>query len=286
MSKFTTSVPQNAIEDYLEVDDPIPGQNYACLSFITPERVLKRKESFKNAKFLEHIFTNDDRQTKEIREKLSSGDKSEFSYEKIHEMYEDWKYTRDQQLEEEFHKLQNFQTTVQGIKVRGVYSTEAEARIRAKKLQQKDKNFNVFVSSVGYWCPFDPNPEAVTDQVHQEEQLNTLAKEYFNNQSGKDELYEKMKQEQLDKARKELEERKKKLREETSMEVKETTQEDIKNVEELRKIVDESDAAFYKSAKDEAEKVKAESMTNLEQDDPWIQRKKQQEASKQSDESA
>ena len=23
--------------DYLEVDDPIPGQNYVCLSFVSPE---------------------------------------------------------------------------------------------------------------------------------------------------------------------------------------------------------------------------------------------------------
>ena len=33
-------------EDYLEVDKSIPGQNYACISFVSPEKVLKQKEMF------------------------------------------------------------------------------------------------------------------------------------------------------------------------------------------------------------------------------------------------
>ncbi len=296
MSKFTNQKAEEVAEDYLEVDAPIHGQNYVCLSFVTPYKVIKNKEVFKCSKFMEDLFTSEDRQTKELREKLQSGDKSEFSYEKINEMYENWKYSRDQNLEDEFHKIQNFQTTVMGIKVRGVYSTEAEARARAKKLQQMDKNFNVYVTSVGYWAPIDPNPDAIADQEHQEQQLNTLVKEYFNNQSGKDELYQKLKQDQIDKARKELEERKQRLKQETEMSVPETTDKDIKNVEELRKIVDESDASFYSTTKkqydeikmNENQEVKVDSMTNLEVDDPWIQRKKQQEASKksQSEESA
>jgi len=31
-------------EDFLEVDKPIPGQNYACLSFVSPENIIKQKE--------------------------------------------------------------------------------------------------------------------------------------------------------------------------------------------------------------------------------------------------
>ena len=31
------------VEDFLEVDTPIGGQNYACLSFISPEKILKEK---------------------------------------------------------------------------------------------------------------------------------------------------------------------------------------------------------------------------------------------------
>ena len=31
-------------EDFLEVDSKIPGQNYVCLSFVSPEKTLKQKE--------------------------------------------------------------------------------------------------------------------------------------------------------------------------------------------------------------------------------------------------
>ena len=33
-------------EDFLTVDDKVPGQNYVCLSFISPESVVKKKETF------------------------------------------------------------------------------------------------------------------------------------------------------------------------------------------------------------------------------------------------
>lgn len=298
MSKFSNNssaaaTSNEVIEDFLEVDPPIHGQNFACMSFVTPYKVIKNKEVYKCSKFMEELFTSEDRQIKELREKMQSGEKSEFSYEKVNEMYENWKYSRDQKLEDDFHKIQNFQTSIMGIKVRGVYSTEAEARVRAKKLQQMDKNFNVYVTNVGYWAPIDPNPDAIQDQEHQEQQLNTLVKEYFNNQAGKDELYQKVKQDQIERSRRELEERKQRLKEETEMSVPESNTEDIKNVEELRKIVDESDAVFYSTTKKQydeqkSDETKVESMTNLETDDPWIQRKKQQEASKetQSEESA
>ena len=39
-------------EDFLEVDRPVPGQNYACLSFISPENVLKEKELYLFHKFM------------------------------------------------------------------------------------------------------------------------------------------------------------------------------------------------------------------------------------------
>ena len=39
--------------DYLEVDDPIAGQNYVCLSFISPESFIQNKDAFKCIKFLQ-----------------------------------------------------------------------------------------------------------------------------------------------------------------------------------------------------------------------------------------
>ena len=38
--------------DYLEVDKPIPGQNYTCISFISPDELIKQKELFLFNKFM------------------------------------------------------------------------------------------------------------------------------------------------------------------------------------------------------------------------------------------
>ena len=37
-------------EDFLEVDDQVRGQNYCCISFVSPEQVLNNKEIFKTNK--------------------------------------------------------------------------------------------------------------------------------------------------------------------------------------------------------------------------------------------
>ena len=38
--------------DYLEVDNPIPGQNYVCISFVSPDDIIKQKELFLFNKFM------------------------------------------------------------------------------------------------------------------------------------------------------------------------------------------------------------------------------------------
>ena len=40
--------------DYLEVDNPITGQNYVCISFVSPEKTLVKKEQFE---FFEKCFS-------------------------------------------------------------------------------------------------------------------------------------------------------------------------------------------------------------------------------------
>ena len=43
-------------EDFLEVDKPIPGQNYVCLSFVSPEKIVKQKELFVFHKYMESRY--------------------------------------------------------------------------------------------------------------------------------------------------------------------------------------------------------------------------------------
>lgn len=184
---------EEILEDFLETDDAIRGQNYVCLSFVSPEKVLKNKEVFIQHHFLKKMAENYDLDQNQLEEK-----------------YKDFVYANGEQLEEIFYKENDFQTTVRGLKVRGVYDTLKEAQIRAKVLQRKDKNFNVFVGQVGYWLPWDPNPHKVDNQEYFESEMNNLVKKYKENQENKEIHFRENIEYVKEQASKKLEEEKKK----------------------------------------------------------------------------
>ena len=61
--------------DYLEVDETIPGQNYVCLSFVSPDSLIDSKEAFKVAKFLQSVCKDKDMDFKRVMEQYK-----DFSY--------------------------------------------------------------------------------------------------------------------------------------------------------------------------------------------------------------
>ena len=160
------------IEDFLEVDSSLPGQNYVCLSFVSPEDILNKKELYFINKFLTTFGKNYGLTEQECEDK-----------------YKDFMYLNQEKLEKEFYEKNNFQTTIRGLKVRGVYDTLKEAQVRAQVLQRKDPHFNVFIGQVGYWLPWDPNPHKVDKQEYAEKELNTLVQKYRENQDMKDEHF-------------------------------------------------------------------------------------------------
>ena len=315
MSAFKKEENDDIQEDFLEVDPKIPGQNFACLSFVSPEKMLKEKEVHFVTKFLEHLFNADDQYTVDMKTKMMDNEQK-IDYTTIHKFYHDWKYSRTEKLEQEFYENNDFHTTMRGLKVRGVYDTHKEASVRAQVLRRKDPSFNVFVGQVGYWLPWDPECEQVQEQEYQETMLNDLVKKYKENLDNRDNMYEQMKEEQLKKAKEENKMKREKLAEEENVEVKESTTEDKEKIEELREIVDESDKLYYDHMKKmEAQKknedvtiepieeqqnssekegsnevdvpadskdvnnFKSESMENLETEDPWLKNKKESESS-------
>jgi len=172
-------------EDYLEVDAQIPGQNFVCLSFISPENVLKQKDRFFFNSYIKSLEVNDNG--------VVSLKPDEFE-----QNFEDYISINSKDLEEEFHKLNNFQTTVRGVKIRGVYNTQEEANKRAADIQRLDRNFNVFVGSVGYWLPWDAEPSDIAENEYLEKDLNELMKQYKSNQIKKEVFY----QQQIDETKK------------------------------------------------------------------------------------
>jgi len=278
-------------EDFLEVDSKIPGQNYVCLSFVSPEKILKQKEVFFMTKFLDYIVNDQEQLVQDIRTKILNKE-IVTNYDTMSKLYGDWKYSRTTSLEAEFFELNDFRTSMRGIKVRGVYDSHKEASVRAQTLRRKDPSFNVFIGQVGYWLPWDPECETVPEQEYQEAQLNDLVKNYKENLDNRDILYENVKNERIEKAKKEVNSRKESVKSENQDNVVTTNEEEsIKNIEELRNIVDESDKLYYENLKkenlnksdidsniDSSEKepsnFKSESMESLESDDPWLNRKK------------
>lgn len=119
--------------------------------------------------------------------------------------YEDFIHKNGERLEDEFFKQNEFRTTIRGIKIRGVFGSDQEAQLRAKRLQKIDPNFNVFMGAVGKWMAWDPEPSRVPNQEYANEQLNSLMKKYQTNQDERDEYYAKRKREGWDKKQKAVE---------------------------------------------------------------------------------
>ena len=122
---------------------------------------------------------------------------SDYRESAIVDSYEKYMIKNRQRLEDEFHKQQNFQTTMHGLKVRGVYSNQEQANARAKSLNKKDPYFNVYVADVGEWLPWDPDPDDVKDQEYQSDDLNKLMKSYRENAEKRDAFFEEEKRQKV-----------------------------------------------------------------------------------------
>jgi hypothetical protein len=125
----------------------------------------------------------------------------EISQGTVKQEYEDFLFKNSAALEEEFFKQNEFRTTIRGIKVRGVFASEAEAAVRAKKLQRSDPNFNIYMGSVGKWMAWEPEPSKVGEQEYANEQLNTLMKKYRENEDARDTFYNEQKAKRVGTAR-------------------------------------------------------------------------------------
>jgi hypothetical protein len=180
-------------EDFLAVDNPIPGQNYVCLSFVSPEEVILNKSSHFVSKFVQSVcgaYKFSEEPTIEELKAFRDHVTQHLTPEGCDEKYKDFLFARQEELEKEYYEKNNFQTTIRGLKVRGVYDTLKEAQHRAKEIQRLDRNFNVYVAQVGYWLPWDPQPQKIANQEYLEEGLNTLVKKYQENQKAREQHFQ------------------------------------------------------------------------------------------------
>ena len=188
--------------DLLEEDKPIAGQKFVCVSFVSPEKIIKQKEVFyfeeflkkwdfnksmeKFVQFLNFIsykynvsfedVSNDFKEfVKEERETLSKSS-----------MTDDYKTFLDNnetELDKSFNRLHNFQTSTRGLKIRGSYPSLEEAELRCKLLREIDPNHDIMVGPVGLWMPWEPEAYKTGRVEYMEEELNQLMHEKTKNES-------------------------------------------------------------------------------------------------------
>jgi len=206
---------QDIEEDYLDVDKPLSGQNYYCISFVSPEKVLEQKDKYmfyhyeravnkKISTLLDESITKLIDNSKDgnidvadiisLKKSVNTATKEyDITFDKFKDMFEDFKFQNEEKIGEDFDKSNNFKTSVRGVKVRGVFDTKREADVRASVLQRQDSLFDVFVGQIGYWCPWDPNPQKIDDIEYMNNDLNKLVKEYKANEVKKDMFYQEQK---------------------------------------------------------------------------------------------
>jgi len=226
--------------DLCDEDQPIAGQKFACLSFVSPEKILKKREvylfdqfikrwdfsksmeryfefihfiSYKYSLKVDNLISDFNEFVKEESSKLQKSG--------IEDDFKNFMDKEEDKLNEKFNKEHAFQTSVRGLKIRGVYGTQDEAENKSKQLREQDPTHDIFVGPVGTWLPWDPDAYKTGRVEHMEEELNALHQE-------------KLKNEEL--AKKEFEER---VRETKKQAIRENIEKAQKNNNILTQTIDE-----------------------------------------------
>lgn len=206
--------------DLLEEDKPIAGQKFVCLSFVSPEHILKQKDQFlfeefikqwdfkksmeKFTQFLNFISFKYsvpfDKLTTDLQDFTKEEGASLSLASTISDDYKTFIDNNEDALDEKFGEKHQFQTSVRGIKVRGVFATQGEAELRCKLLREVDPNHDIYVGQVGMWVPFHPEAYKTGRVEYMEETLNQLMSDKKKNEDTAKQDFEKRVREAKQKA--------------------------------------------------------------------------------------
>ena len=188
--------PNTKYVDLLDEDQPIAGQKFACISFVSPENILKNKNLFFFDSFLKQWdiskslekFTqflnflaykynfNFDNAMKDLEE-FNKEEKEKLFATNLEDEYKSYLDRNEEDLEKQFNMQYDFQTSTRGIKVRGVFPSQQEAELRCKMLRELDPNHDVYVGPIGMWMPWEPEAYKTGRVEYLEDELNQLMHE-------------------------------------------------------------------------------------------------------------
>jgi len=196
--------------DLCDEDPPIAGQKFCCMSFVSPEKILKKREvllfnsfvknwdfsksmeryndfiqflSFKYNLKVDDVITDFNDFVKEEGDKIKNVG--------VEDDYKNFVDKHEEKFNEQFNRDHAFQTNVRGLKVRGVFSSQEEAENKCKALRKQDPNHDIFVGPVGIWIPWDPDAYKTGKVEFLEEELNQLHQEKIKNEALAKEEFDK-----------------------------------------------------------------------------------------------
>lgn len=204
--------PNKRYVDLLSEDPPIANQKYCCISFISPEHIIKQREQYFFGEFVKQWSLNKSMEkftkfvsflaykyhlkfddvvkdlegfTKEEQQNLLG----EFT---IEDEYKTFLDKNEDKLQQEFDEAYNFQTNTRGIKVRGCYNSLKEAELRAQTLRDwEDASHEIYTGQVGVWMPFHPEAYKTGRVEYLEPELNQLMHEKIENEKKAKEAFDK-----------------------------------------------------------------------------------------------
>jgi len=205
--------------DLLEEDKPIAGQKFVCMSFCSPENILKQKQIFFFEEFLKNWEFNKSMEkflqfinfisfkynvsfedlNKDFKDFVQE-EKDNLAKSNLSDDFKTYLDNHEDDLQKKFDIENNFQTSTRGLKIRGVYPTQEEAELRCKMLREIDPNHDIMVGPVGMWMPWDPEAYKTGRVEYMEEELNQLMHEKQKNETNAKTAFEQRVKETKQKA--------------------------------------------------------------------------------------
>jgi hypothetical protein len=207
--------------DLLDEDKPIAEQKFVCMSFISPENEIKNKSRFffeefvkqydfnksmeKFTQFINFVSYKYNIKPDELNEEFKNfvSTERETLDKNVETDYKSFIDMRETQLEEKYIEEHSLQTSVRGLKIRGVFPTQQEAELRCKMIREIDPHHDVYVGPVGLWIPFHPEAYKTGNVQYLEEELNELMHEKKKNEDNAKQQFDKRVKESKVKAIKE-----------------------------------------------------------------------------------
>ena len=199
--KTINGAPNPLYVNLLDDDDPvISSQQFVCVSFVSPEDILKKKEIYYFEEFLKKWELNTsmetflhflsfvsykysvllDDMTNDFKEFVAD-QKDKILKSNMNDDYKTFLEKNQKDLDEKFNIEHKFQTNTRGLKIRGSFATQLEAEMRGEMLRADDPNHNIFVGQVGGWMPWNNDAYLGGKVKYLEEELNQLMVEKSKN---------------------------------------------------------------------------------------------------------